>query len=87
MPFGNPGSIRYTSAVASPPAAPSTTAACPKLPRLPGGSNGSAARTAEASLRLLKALLELAVDPESRVGLADLCQIAIGHLLRVLLTK
>jgi hypothetical protein len=60
LPFGNPVRIRYTSAVATLPAAPSTTTAFSKLPRPLAGSNGSVARTAESAPRLLEAPLELA---------------------------
>ena len=78
MPFGNPESIRYTSAVASPPAAPSTTPACSKLPRPLAGSNGSVARTAESPPRLLGAPLELAGRLQIRGwGHADPCKTEI----------
>ena len=56
----HPDGIRYSSAVATLPAAPPTTTALSKLPRPLAGSNGSVARTAESARRLLEAPLELA---------------------------
>ena len=59
-PCGHPVGIRYNLALTGLPAAPTRTTALSKLPRPPAGPNGSVARTAEATRRLLNALLELA---------------------------